>query len=213
MNYFDEFTKHLMEDEKPSIYFDKLVENNNYPKEYPYDVVLKLKDIEQNPKYHPEGDVWTHTMMVVDEAAKRKSKSKNPKGFMWAALLHDVGKLTTTKERKGRITSYDHDKVGARVVEECLNYLNLREDEEFCNYVITLVRLHMQILFVVKDNGFAEYERIMESGCIEDIGLLGICDRLGRGSMSKEDTRREEKNIEIFLERCDNYIDHKETKA
>ena len=176
-------------------------------------MVLKLKDVEQNPKHHPEGNVWIHTMMVIDEAAKRRDRSKEPKGFMWAAFLHDIGKLTTTKLRRGYLTAYDHDKVGARMAEEFLTHLKLHEDKGFYDYVINLVRLHMQILFVVKNNEFADLNRVVKSGYIEDIGLLGICDRLGRGPKTEDEVRKEERNIEIFLERCQNYIDKRKRMA
>lgn len=213
MNYLEEFTNHLLEDERPSIYFNKLEENNIYPDIYPYNIILKLKGVNQNPKHHPEGNVWNHTMMVIDEAAKRRNRSTNPKGFMWAAFLHDIGKLTTTKVRRGWITAYDHDKVGAEMAKEFLIHLNLHEDKEFYNYVLNLVRLHMQILFVVKNNEFADLNRVVKSGYVEDIGLLGICDRLGRGPKTEEEVRKEERNIEIFLERCQNYIDKRKRMA
>ncbi|MEG0307634.1 MAG: HDIG domain-containing protein [Clostridium sp.] len=213
MNYTEEFSKHLIEDEKPSIYFNNLVETNTYPNKYPYDEILKLKGIDQNLKYHPEGNVWNHTMQVIDEAAKIRNKSRNPKAFMWAALLHDIGKLTTTNVKRGWITSYDHDKVGAKMTEEFLTYLDLNEDLEFYNYVLHLVRLHMQILFIVKNNEFADINRVVSSGCVEDIGLLGICDRLGRGPKSEEEVKKEEANIEIFLKKCNNYIKQRERMA
>lgn len=213
MNYFEEFTRHLLEDENPSIYFNNLVKNNTYPDIYPYDMILKLKGIDQNPKHHPEGNVWIHTMMVIDEAAKRRNKSKNPKGFMWAAFLHDIGKLTTTKVRRGWITSYDHDKVGEKMAGEFLTSLGLDKDKEFYNYVVSLVRLHMQILFIVKNNEFADFNRVAKSDHVEDIGLLGICDRLGRGPKTKDEIKLEERNIEIFLERCQNYINKRKRMA
>ena len=48
--------------------------------------------VAQNPVYHPEGDVFEHTMLVVDCAAELRHKAKNPPGFMLAALTHDLGK-------------------------------------------------------------------------------------------------------------------------
>ncbi len=69
----------------------------------------------QSPQHHPEGSVWNHTLLVVDEAAKIKEQSADPRTFMWAALLHDLGKPSTTMRRKSKITSYDHDKVGAQL--------------------------------------------------------------------------------------------------
>lgn len=207
MNYFQEFTKHLLEDEKPSRYFNKLKEEGKFPNEFPYNYILEFERVEQNYKHHPEGNVWNHTMQVVDEAAKRKKYSKNPKGFMWAALFHDIGKITTTKTRRGWITSYDHDKVGGEMIKEVMKSWNIDEDDEFYKYVYYLVRLHMQILFIVKDNEFADYNLVVKSGIYEDIALLGICDRLGRGFKSLEEIAREENNINIFKERCENYIE------
>lgn len=213
MDYYYEFSKHLVEDEKPSIYFNNLVEKGEFPQEYPFDLLLKLKNVEQNPQYHPEGNVWIHTMMVIDEAAKRRNRSKDPKAFMWAALLHDVGKLTTTKLRRGRITSYNHDKASLQIAEDFLTDMGYKKEEEFFKHVTNLVRLHMQILFVVKDLEYADYNKIAKSGYIEEVAILGICDRLGRGPMTKEKVEEEERNIEIFLEKCNNYIERKKKIA
>ena len=52
---------------------------------------------------------------------------------MWALLLHDIGKKPTTKVRKGRLTSYDHDIVGADMTKEFLTYFN--EEENFITEV------------------------------------------------------------------------------
>lgn len=209
MNYYEDFTKHLLEDERPSEYFNKLVERGKYPEEYPYDIILKLKNIEQNPKYHPEGDVWNHTMQVIDEAAKRKNMSVNPGAFMWSAFFHDIGKISTTKVRRGRITSYDHDKVGGEMVKEILIRWGIKPEEEFYKYVYSLVRLHMQILHIVKDNEFADYKLVLESGYYKDIALLGLCDRLGRGSKTEEEIKKEENNIQVFIEKCEKHLSKK----
>lgn len=205
MNYYEEFTEHLLKDEVPSLYFDKLVEENKFPQVYPFDIIYSLKNIEQNPKYHPEGNVWNHTMEVIDEAAKRKNVSLNPKGFMWAAFFHDIGKISTTKVRKGRITAYDHDKVGGDMIKEILPSFGILPQEELYHYIYSLVRLHMQVLHVVKNNEFADYGLIMESGLFRDVALLGLCDRLGRGPKSQEEIEKEEKNINIFISKCENY--------
>jgi len=69
INYFHEFEKHLMEDEKPSEYFNELIKSKKYPMEYPFTMISDLIKTEQNLEYHPEGSVWNHAMLVVDEAA------------------------------------------------------------------------------------------------------------------------------------------------
>jgi putative nucleotidyltransferase with HDIG domain len=56
-------------------------------------------------------------LLVVDEAAKRKAYSTDQRVFMWAALLHDIGKPASTRLRKGRITAYNHDKNRGQAVE------------------------------------------------------------------------------------------------
>lgn len=198
-NYYLEFEKHLMEDEKPSEYFNNLINTGKYPKEYPFTMISDLIRTEQNLEYHPEGSVWNHTMMVVDEAAKRKNNSENPRVFMWAALLHDIGKGPTTKVRKGKITSYDHDEVGERMAREFLE--GFGEDKEFINEVAGLVRWHMQILFVVKDLPWQDVEKMNEETSIDEIALLGKCDRMGRGDMNKSNIEKEEKNVKVFLEK------------
>jgi putative nucleotidyltransferase with HDIG domain len=199
INYFHEFEKHLMEDEKPSEYFNGLINTKKYPKEYPFTMISDLIKTEQNLEYHPEGSVWNHAMLVVDEAAKRKEYSENPRVFMWAALLHDIGKAPTTKIRKGKITSYDHDEVGEKMAREFLNYFS--EDEGFIDAVAALVRWHMQILFVVKNLPYQDIKKMNEDTSIDEVGLLGMCDRLGRGNINPETVEKEEKNVRIFLEK------------
>lgn len=200
---FKEIEKHILEDEKPSIYFNEIVKEDWFISTYPFNFIGDLLKTEQSPKHHSEGSVWNHTMMVLDNAAQRRGQSKNPRNFMWAALLHDIGKAPTTKLRNGRITSYDHDKVGEEMT---IKFLKCFTDEEkFIYEVSKLVRWHMQILFVNKDLPFANIKSMMEQTSIWEIALLGTCDRLGRGDMDAEKIKEEMKNIEVFIEKCEGY--------
>lgn len=193
---FEALERHLMEDSRPSEYFKGLDEAGAL-REHPFSMLLHLKDAEQSPEHHPEGNVWNHTMLVIDEAAKAKEKSSNPRVFMWAALLHDLGKPGTTRVRKGRITSYDHDKLGAKLAFDFLSpFVN---DTAFVEKVCALVRWHMQILFVVKDLPFADIPAMKSQTSIDDVALLGLCDRLGRLNPDRE---KEQRNVEAFLEKC-----------
>ena len=187
---------HLLNDEKPSDYLNEIYYNELF-KEAPFNMLYKLKEAEQSPKYHPEGNAWNHTMMVVDEAAKAKSKSKNIKNFMWAALLHDIGKPSTTKVRNGRITSYDHDKVGEKLAKDFLVYFT--EDDKFIDEVCGLVRYHMHILYVVNNLPYKDMKGLREKTDIKEVGLLGLCDRLGRLGSDRE---KEEETIKKFLKIC-----------
>lgn len=193
--YF-ELNRHLLQDEEPSQYLNSIYDEPVF-QQYPFDVLLELRQTKQSPKYHPEGSVWNHTMLVVDEAAKRKPQSKNPNAFMWAALLHDIGKPAATRIRKGKITSYDHEKIGEKLAGEFLR--TFVDDDQFIKEVTSLVRWHMQILFVVNGLPFADIEEMKHEADIHEIGLLGLCDRLGRLHADKE---KEEQNMRLFLEKC-----------
>ncbi|SHJ77733.1 HD domain-containing protein [Tepidibacter formicigenes] len=204
---FQEFEKHLMEDEKPSQYFEEIAEKGIFNKEYPLTLLGDLINTPQSPKHHPEGSVWKHTMLVIDNAAQKKHLSENPKVFMWAALLHDLGKAPTTKIRKERITSYNHDKIGAKLAVDFLK--EFTDDEEFINKVSVLVRWHMQILFVVKNLPFAEIDNMASQTSVDEIALLSTCDRFGRGGMTEEKFKEEEKNIQHFIKKCKQHLEQK----
>ena len=196
---FLEIEKHLLNDEKPSIYLNEQVENGDFD-EYPLSMIKDLLTVEQNPIYHPEGNVFIHAMMVVDEGATVRERSKDKKAFMWALLLHDLGKKPTTKLRKGKLTSYNHDTVGAKMSREFLEYFN--QDEVFINKVISLVRWHMQILFVTKNSRFQNIKQMLEDVDVDEMILVSRCDRLGRGNLNKlkrEETLKEVENFKKIL--------------
>lgn len=190
---YNDINHHLLNDKKPSVYLNSIY-NNSLLKAHPFNMLYNLKKAEQSPVHHPEGNVWNHTVMVVDQAAKIKDKSKNPSVFMWAALLHDIGKPSTSKIRKGKITSYNHDSVGSTLAREFLSFFT--DDQEFINEVVQLVRYHMQILFVVKNMPFADIDDMKKNTDIYEIALLGFCDRMGR---TNSDLKAEEGNIRVFL--------------
>lgn len=201
---FIEFDRHLMEDAKPSDYLNGLEQDSDvFSEVYPFTMLGDLKMVEQSPKYHPEGNVWNHTMQVVDAGAVNRHKSQSPRIFMWSTLLHDLGKALTTKIRKRRITAYDHDRVGARMAEEFLR--ELTDDVEFIDGIKKMVRWHMQILYVAKDLPFADLDKMLEEVSAHEIGLLGLCDRLGRQPMSENRVEEEYRYLELFMDICERH--------
>lgn len=164
---------------------------------YPFSMLKRLEQTPQSPVHHPEGNVLNHTLRVVDEAAARKSESGDPRAFMWAALLHDIGKPDTTRTRGGRITAYDHDKVGAELARAFLS--SLTEDKRFIDKVTHLVRYHMQILYVVNDLPYKDVGGMKRNSDIREVALLGLCDRLGRAGASRNE---EEAQVRMFVNLC-----------
>ena len=136
-------------------------------------------------------------MLVIDVAATEKHKSKDAKAFMWAALLHDIGKPLATKNKNRKITSYDHDKLGAEMARNFL--AEFVDEQDFIEKVVSLVRWHMQILFVINNLPFGDTKTMKQQADINEVALLGFCDRMGRLGANKKE---EENNINLFLQKC-----------
>ena len=135
-----ELEKALLKADKPSVFFEILRKMNQL--DYWFKELADIIDVQQNPQFHSEGDVWTHTMMVLDRAAKYRDKAENPKGFMLAALCHDFGKAICTKVVDGRIRSIGHETEGLPLVETFLN--RITSETKLINYVLNLCALHMK---------------------------------------------------------------------
>lgn len=82
--------------------------------------------VPQDPQWHPEGDVWVHTCMVVDEAARLRIESTRADlALMFGALCHDLGKPATTVVEGGRIRSPRHDSEGMQFVATLLGRMRV----------------------------------------------------------------------------------------
>ncbi len=193
---FNQIEDHLLGDERPSVALKTMINEPHFDGD-PFSMLKKLEPTPQSPVHHPEGNVWNHTLLVVDEAAKRRGESVDPRAFMWAALLHDIGKPTTTRSRKGRITAYDHDKVGAELTREFLSAIT--EDQKFIDKVTHLVKYHMQLLYVVNNMQFKDIGGMKRQSDIREVALLCLCDRLGRDGA---DRKTEEDQVKMFVNMC-----------
>ncbi len=180
---FTEVEKALLKSDKPSIFFEYCYQIGLLKKIFsPMD---KLIGVEQSPVHHPEGDVWTHTMMVIDAASKLKDKSNYPIAFMLAAVCHDLGKITTTRHLHGKIVSYNHENE-LQLTKKFLK--NITNNNDLTYSVMLLVKNHMRPNILAKNNSSDKAVRrlIVETNSklvnIQDVILLSKADRLGRGS-------------------------------
>ena len=138
----EKITDHLLTDIKPSTYM-KSIEDDLWGT--PLQIINELKTVEQSPKYHPEGNVYNHVMLVVDKAAQIRNLANSKKEFMLAALLHDVGKKEATKKNsKGNYTSYNHDKIGEKIVNDILTNYDINNIERA--KIVNLVKYHLHHL-------------------------------------------------------------------
>src|SRR5207247_11236654 len=82
----------------------------------------------QEPAWHPEGDVWVHTLQAMDVAAGLIADLPRPRQLvvMLGTLCHDLGKPSTTQIVEGRIRSFDHEDAGVAPTTRVLDRLNVR---------------------------------------------------------------------------------------
>ena len=148
---YDEWRKWALRGKYPSMGLDVLKESGwigAFPE------LAALVGTPQNPKWHPEGDVWTHTALVCNEARLAIEKARETgepfseieqTALMFAALAHDFGKpLTTRRDAEGVIRSHGHAEQGfkpARAFLESMKAPNLTVD-----MVLPLVREHMVVV-------------------------------------------------------------------
>lgn len=125
-----------------------------------YPELARLIGCEQAPEWHPEGDVWNHTLCCLDAFAKQQ-KNEDDLIVGLAVLCHDFGKPATTffDSRKGRIRSLGHDDAG---VEPTLSFLKrLTNEERLLKEVPPLVKEHMRVFSMWKDkSGEAAIRRL-----------------------------------------------------
>ncbi|MCC7242540.1 MAG: HD domain-containing protein [Acidobacteria bacterium] len=90
--------------------------------------MVPLYDCPQDPEWHPEGDVWTHTLMVMDQARRRNTDlGRAPLAvIMLGAVCHDLGKPATTVHVGGRIRSPGHEEAGVAPAGRILDRLNIQ---------------------------------------------------------------------------------------
>jgi putative nucleotidyltransferase with HDIG domain len=109
--------------------------------------VARMKGVEQPAQYHPEGDVWVHTLGLLDQLGEGCSATLG-----WGALLHDVGKPATFRRAPDRIRFDGHVEVGAAMAAEILRRFRFSNDET--QQTLALVENHMR---------FADAERMKTS--------------------------------------------------
>lgn len=172
-----ELEKALVKAEKPSVFFEFLRRTDQLDFWFPE--LEALIGVPQNPRFHPEGDVWRHTMLTLDTAAQLRSGAKQPTAFMLAALCHDLGKADTTEEIDGVLHAYGHETEGVETAKRFL--ARLTNESALKRYVADMTEKHMRPN-VLAERG-ASHKSFMhlfdESVCPDDLLLLAKADYLG----------------------------------
>ena len=109
--------------------------------------IAAMKGVEQSPQYHPEGDVFVHTLLLLEKLPAGCSKT-----LAWGALLHDVGKPPTFRVAPDRIRFDGHVDIGVKMAAEICRRLRFSNDET--DRILALIDNHMR---------FADVQRMKQS--------------------------------------------------
>lgn len=170
-----EMKKALLESRRPSEFFECLREMGQLG--YWFQELEQLIGLEQNPEFHPEGDVWTHTMMVLDRAARFRPCASDPYAFMLLALTHDFGKITTTEFVNGAIHAYGHELQGAEIAERFLD--RVCHGSDIKKYIANMIPNHMRPNKIAESRSAVKKTNHLFDNVLapSDLIYFAICDK------------------------------------
>ena len=171
----EELKKALLQADKPSLFFEYLKKMNQL--DYWFYELKQLIGLKQNRKHHPEGDVWKHTMIVLDEASKYRKEVSDPYSFMLLALCHDLGKIETTQKINGVIHSYGHEKQ-TKIIKTFLK--RFTNNSDVIKYVCNMSTLHMKPNVLASNNSSIKSSNHMfdDAYAPKDLIYFALCDHI-----------------------------------
>ena len=105
-----------------------------------------MQGVEQPPRFHPEGDVWQHTLIMLEILSEEKTEV-NPV-LVWGTLLHDVGKPVSRSEDENGVHFYGHVQHGGKIADELMQRLKFSRTQR--EAVLDLILQHMNFMNVQK---------------------------------------------------------------
>ena len=181
-----EIEKLLLRARKPSIGFALALELGVIERLFPE--LDALVGCPQEPEWHPEGDVWIHTLLVIDEARKRIDDLEYPQqvALMLGAVCHDLGKPPTTALIDGRIRSLDHEEEGIPPSRALLDRLNVHslQGYDVRREVLGMVANHLKPGMFCKAQppvGDGAFRRLAQKVDLELLARVARADCEGRG--------------------------------
>jgi tRNA nucleotidyltransferase (CCA-adding enzyme) len=179
-----EFEKLLLAP-RPSIGFALALDLGVVAKLFPE--LQALAGCPQEPEWHPEGDVWVHTLQVIDQARTRIDDLERPQQItvMLGAVCHDVGKPATTALIDGRIRSMDHEEQGVPPATSLLDRLNVRSIDGYDvrRQVLGITAQHLKpgSWYKVRDEvGDGAFRRLAQKVDLELLARVAKSDCEGR---------------------------------
>lgn len=171
-----------------------------------YPQINNLKDIQQDKKHHPEGDVLEHTIQSMENAYNMSKKenlnSEEHTVLVLSALCHDMGKPVTTEIKEDKITSYGHDESGVDISNDFLQ--NIGMPKNIIEKVLNLVKYHMIHITKYDKNSkkwnVYQIADMIYPSSIEQLCRLMKVDKSARESGQEDDDEKKEKRLEKIEE-------------
>ena len=155
-----------------------------------YEVFCELENTEQSPQWHPEGNVWKHTLYVIeaayDIANREKLAESEREVLLLAAMCHDLGKPETTENVDGRIKSHGHAQLGGKITE---NFLMSIDCPELIRLkIVALVKEHLvySSFQTVTERAVKRLESRLAPASLDELILLVEADHSGRPPLPKK---------------------------
>src|SRR6267378_2786418 len=182
-----EMEKLLLRSRRPSIGLKWLQDLRVVEQLFPE--ITALVDVPQDPEWHPEGDVFVHTGLVIDGARALIDELPYAKQVtvMLAALAHDFGKPATTEFVDGRLRSRGHEEAGVAPAKSLLNRLNIHtlDGYDVRAQVIALVREHLkpgEFFKKREEVGDGAFRRLARKCELDLLYRVAKADSLGRNA-------------------------------
>ncbi|CAN5863204.1 hypothetical protein BH24ACI5_BH24ACI5_05310 [soil metagenome] len=196
-----EIEKLLLQAARPSIGFELALRLGVIAALFPE--IRALVGCPQEPEWHPEGDVWIHTLMVIDQARTRIDDLPHPQqvAVMLGAVCHDLGKPPTTAFLDGRIRSIDHEQAGVAPAAAVLDRLNIDTLGGFDvrKHVLGITAHHLKPgMFGMSKTPVSDgaFRRLAQKVDLELLARVAKSDCLGRAGMF------DCSSMDLFLERA-----------
>lgn len=152
--------------------------------------IAALHGIEQDPRWHPEGDVHTHSGLAGDQAARLADEAgltgADRFAVVMAALAHDFGKVTHTQHTGGRITSHGHASAGVEPARAFLRGVGCPEG--LITRIAPLVKEHMSCTGKPSQAAVRRLARRLVPATMAELALVCGADRAGRGDPGAPNT-------------------------
>lgn len=193
-----EVQKALLTANRPSIFFTFLRETGHLSVWFPE--LEALIGVPQPPEHHAEGDVWTHTMLVLDAAASFRNRVREPFAFMLSALCHDFGKAVCTETVDGVIHALGHETSGLPLAETFVR--RLTDAHLPMQYVRNLTEYHMKPNKMAADGASVKATNRLFDASVDPEALvyLALADGLGKLPQTTASEAFLHERLELFKE-------------